>query len=395
MLRQALILAGGRGTRSGDPERYTPKPMLHVCGKPFLEYLIWNLSRHGIKKIVLATGYLYDSIKEYFQDGSLFGVQITYSLETKPLGTGGSLKLAGTLLEDRFIVLNGDTIFDINYLDLFLEVGDGFDGVIALRKMNDVSCYGKVVLNEKLNFGPGVISGGTYALKKKVLDLLPERNCSIESDLFPKMAEQGNLMGKVYNGFFMDIGLPETLKKADKTLPVWQVKPAAFLDRDGVLNIDHGYVHTYENFEWITGARATIKYLNDNGYLVILITNQSGIGRGYYDENTFHVLMELVGKELSQIGAHIDYIYFCPHHPREGLGEYNKDCECRKPKSGMIDEAQKKIKIDMDYSFVIGDSEKDMELAERKGIPGFLFKGGNLFQFTKNVLMKMKKANIW
>jgi D-glycero-D-manno-heptose 1,7-bisphosphate phosphatase len=181
------------------------------------------------------------------------------------------------------------------------------------------------------------------------------------------------------------------LQKANMMLPNWQFKPAAFLDRDGVLNIDYGYVHTRETFDWISGAKAAIKYLNDKGYLVILVTNQSGIGRGYYDENSFHKLMELVCKELSQIGAHIDYIYFCPHHPRKALGDYKKDCHCRKPKSGMIDEARKKINIDMNYSFVIGDSEKDMKMAENAGIPGFLFKGGNLFEFTKNVLKKMKK----
>jgi D-glycero-D-manno-heptose 1,7-bisphosphate phosphatase len=169
-------------------------------------------------------------------------------------------------------------------------------------------------------------------------------------------------------------------------------KPAAFLDRDGVLNVDHGYVYKRENFEWISGARAAIKYLNDKGYLVILVTNQSGIGRGYYSEDSFHALMALVCKELSQTGAHIDYIFFCPHHPREALGDYKKNCDCRKPKTGMIDEARKIVNIDMAYSFVIGDSEKDMELAENKGIPGFMFKSGNLLQLTKDVLVQIAES---
>ena len=173
--------------------------------------------------------------------------------------------------------------------------------------------------------------------------------------------------------------------------PICQSKPAAFLDRDGVLNIDYGYVHTRENFDWISGAKEAIKYLNDKGYLVILVTNQSGIGRGYFTENSFHELMGLICKELLEIDAHIDYICFCPHHPRDALGEYKKDCHCRKPKLGMIDQAQKMMNINMDYSFVIGDSEKDMELAKNMKIPGFLFKGGNLFQFTKMVLSKIKK----
>jgi D-glycero-D-manno-heptose 1,7-bisphosphate phosphatase len=147
-------------------------------------------------------------------------------------------------------------------------------------------------------------------------------------------------------------------------------------------------VHTQESFDWIPGAKSAIKYLNDKGYLVIIVTNQSGIGRGYYDENDFHVLMEWVSAELAIIGAHLDGVFFCPHHPCEALGEYRKNCHCRKPQPGMIDDAQKTFHIDMKHSFVIGDSEKDMKLAESKEIPGFLFNEDNLFHFTKRLLKK-------
>lgn len=382
MLDQAVILAGGRG------------PTLLAGGKPFLEYLVWNLSRHGIKRIVFLVGYLSGMIKNHFQDGSRFNVDITYVNEKEPLGTGGALALAGHLLGNRFLVLNGDIIFDINYLDLFLNLGDGADGIMALCQMEDVSQYVSVVLKEnrihgfqeKTGSGPGLISGGIYILTKKVLKLIPEGVCSIEEDVFPKMVMDRSLKGKTYDAFFIDVGLPETLEKADALLPGWQCKPAAFLDRDGVLNVDHGYVHLPESFDWIPGAKSAIKYLNDKGFLVILVTNQSGIGRGYYHENDFYALMEWVSEELAIIGAHLDGIFFCPHHPREALGEYRKNCCCRKPQTGMIDDAQKSFHIDMNHSFVIGDSEKDMKLAESKGISGFLFNEDNLFQFTKRLM---------
>lgn len=175
MLQQALILTENQETRRKDLTKITPNSMFPVDGKPFLEYLIWNLSRHGIKKIVLAAGHLYGGIKEYFSDGSPFDVQITYSLETTPMGTGGSLKLAEALLEDQFIVLDGDAIFDINYLDLFLHLKNGFDGVLALRKNEGSSHYGKIMLedkhiitvNKKSDARFGAVSSGIYVLKKR------------------------------------------------------------------------------------------------------------------------------------------------------------------------------------------------------------------------------------
>lgn len=163
-------------------------------------------------------------------------------------------------------------------------------------------------------------------------------------------------------------------------------RPAAFLDRDGVLNKDHGYVHKPEDFHWQPGAREAVKLLNDSGYLVILVTNQSGIGRGYYDEEAFHALTDWMQAELAQVGAHMDDVFFCPHHPENAKGDYLQACRCRKPNPGMIEQACGRWDIDMARSFVIGDSDKDMGLATAVGLPGHRFVGGNLLEFVKRVL---------
>lgn len=183
----------------------------------------------------------------------------------------------------------------------------------------------------------------------------------------------------------MKLDLPGTDNSTQTFLPKGKKRPAAFLDRDGVLNIDRGYVHKVSDFEWVDGARAAVKFLNDTGYLVFLVTNQSGIGRGYYGEADFWQLIGWMRDRLSEIGAHIDGVYFCPHHPTQGKGSLKVDCRCRKPNPGMIEHAQSEWNLDMEKSFIIGDTLTDMELATAVNVPGYLFSGGNLLEFVRRL----------
>lgn len=394
MIEQACILAGGRGTRLGELTKNTPKPLLLVAGSPFLGYVLWNLKRHGIRRVVLSVGYLANQFQAVLGDGARLGLDLSYVVEETPLGTGGGLKLSADRFEDEFLVLNGDTIFDINYLELALKLSGGNLAAMALRHVDDASRYGRVqmVSGQVLDFveksasGPGVISGGVYALKKEALDYLPEGRSSIEQGMFPLLARSGKLAGQAFSGFFLDIGLPETYHEAQKLLPEWQKRPAAFLDRDGVLNMDHGYVHRPSEFDWLEGAREAVKLLNDSGYLVIIITNQAGIGRGYYEDGDFHRLTDWMRDQLAHVGAHVDGVYFCPHHPTEGKGAFKVNCPCRKPNPGMIEQALAEWDIDMDKSFVIGDKPKDMALAESVNLPGYVFSGGNLLEFVRRII---------
>ena len=162
--------------------------------------------------------------------------------------------------------------------------------------------------------------------------------------------------------------------------------PAAFLDRDGVLNADIAYLHRPEDFSWIEGAIEAVKTLNAANYLVIVITNQAGVARGFYDEAAVNALHGWMNEELSRHGACIDAFYYCPHHPQATVARYAGECNSRKPGPGMLLRAMRELPVLKDESFAVGDKESDIEAARRAGIPGYLFTGGNLQQFVERIL---------
>ena len=155
---------------------------------------------------------------------------------------------------------------------------------------------------------------------------------------------------------------------------------AVFFDRDGTLNEEVHYLHKIEDFKWIEGAIDAIKFCNDNGYLAIVITNQSGVARGYYPESDIMKLYDWMNDDLAKHGARLDGIYYCPHHPTGKVKEYAIDCDCRKPKPGMLFKAQKDHNIDLKSSYLIGDGVRDVECAEAAEVKGIRYAGGNLHQ---------------
>lgn len=231
IIRQAVILVGGRGTRLGALTQEVPKPMLPVGGRPFLEYQVAWLRTHGVTRILFCTGYLSRVVEQHFGDGRMFGVRADYSVEAEPAGTGGCLRLARTRLEDCFFVLNGDTLFecDLPCLAGALMAEPQALGCVALREVEDTARYGSVALDqnrirrfvEKGNSGRGWINGGVYCLRRAAVDLLPPGPCSVERDLFPQLAAGSQLLGRPSIGYFIDIGLPETLGQAQAELPGW------------------------------------------------------------------------------------------------------------------------------------------------------------------------------
>lgn len=166
---------------------------------------------------------------------------------------------------------------------------------------------------------------------------------------------------------------------------------AVFFDRDGTLNVDVKYLHRVEDFIWIDGAKEAIKLCNDFGYIVIIITNQSGIARGYYDENAVLELHSWMQKELGKIGAHLDDIFYCPHHVDGVIEKYKRQCDCRKPATGMLEAAIKKYDISRNTSFFVGDAETDMKCAKNAGVTGIRYTGGNLLELVKNFVEVPKR----
>ncbi len=393
MLTEALILAGGFATRLGEVAKETPKPLLPIAGKPFLEYLLWNLKRQGIERVVVSTGHLAERIEEEIGNGVKFGLSIAYSQESEPLGTGGAIKLGAKLLGERFLALNGDTLFDFNLPALSNLATAPGEAAIALRTVPDTSRYGTALLEgdriasfaEKRQAGPGPISGGAYILTQGALAELPDGPSSIERDLFPALASRQLLKGHVFPGFFIDIGVPEDLHRAQEAIPAWRRMPAILLDRDGVLNVNHGYVCEPERFEWTPNAREAIRWLNDAGYLAIIITNQAGIGRGYYTDAQFQGFMRWIQTQLMEVGAHFDAYYYCPHHPTEAKPPFDLECDCRKPKPGMLLQAMREWEIQPGQAAMIGDKDSDIQAATAAGIASAKYEGGDLLAAVQRV----------
>lgn len=403
--RQCVILVGGLGTRLGEKTRSTPKPLLEVAGRPFLDHLIGNLARFGFERVLLLGGYRGEVLRDYCdeaaRDGaeegrpSRFGVVLSCLIEEEPAGTGGALAQVRDALDETFLLLNGDSFFDLNYLDLTAPLGDGLLARVALRRVADASRYGTVRLDgERIRVfaerpeqaGEGVINGGVYWMDRRILDHIPAGPCSLERDVLPMLAGRGELAGRRYDGAFIDIGIPEDLARADTLLAQWQRRPAAFLDRDGVLNLDHGYVHRSEHFEWVEGAIDAIKLLNDRGYYVFLITNQAGVAHGYYEEEAVQVLHGWVQEELRRNGAHLDDIRYCPDHPEGVVERYRRVSDWRKPEAGMLRDLMARWPVEVSGSFVVGDRETDVGAAQAAGIPGHLFTGGNLLERIRGIL---------
>ena len=291
-------------------------------------------------------------------------------------------------------MLNGDTLFDFNVLDLaLLQAREGALVGLALREVPEVGRYGEVRLDgpkvlgfsEKTGRGSGLVNGGVYAMQREVLSHLPPPPCSLEETL-AELAAEGLLVGKGYDGFFIDIGLAETLHEADRTVPEWQRKPAVFFDRDGVLNVDHGYVHSADAFEWIEDAPRAIKWLNDQGYLVFVVTNQAGIARGYYTEEDFLAFSGWMNGQLREGAAHLDALYYCPHHPEAGEGSYTRVCDCRKPAPGMLQRALREWPVDLGRSLLVGDKASDLDAANAVGLRSRLFEGGSLYACLRGAL---------
>ena len=397
-MRQAVLLVGGRGTRLGEAARDTPKPLMPIVGDVrFLDYLIENMARHGIEEILLLAGHLSHKIIERYSGRTVRGARIDIILEPEPAGTAGALTYARDRLDDVFLMSNGDSFLDMNYLALAQTLQPGDLGALALRRVEDASRFGRVSLEggritgfhekDASWSGPALISGGVYILRHSALDLINRIPCSIETDIFPKLAASGQLGGKAFNGFFIDIGLPETLAEGRATIPDQMRRRAAFFDRDGTLTVDKGYTHKVEDLDFQPGAIEAIRAVNDAGTLAIVITNQAGIARGMYGPEAVDVFHAAMQERLRAKGAHIDAWYMCPFHEDGRLAEYRQaNHPDRKPAPGMIRRAMLEWPIVADGSFVVGDRDMDVEAAARSGLPGHLVKSGDILSTVTQAL---------
>lgn len=380
-MRQAVILVGGRGMRLGALASDLPKPLLPIVGDMrFIDYLIDNLARHGFEDIVLLAGHLAHAVEARYAGIKRGGAQVRVISEPAPAGTAGALRYAADILDETFLVTNGDSIVDFNYLALTQALGPNDVGALAVREVEDAARYGRVEINDGrvASFhekdpafaGAAYISGGVYALRRRVLARIKALPCSIETDVFPQLAAEGALTAHIAEGYFIDIGLPDTLAQARTELPAKMRRSAVFFDRDGTLIRDNGYTHNVEDLAWLPGAIEAVRRCNDAGRLAIVVTNQAGIARGYYTEaqmRAFHTAMQA---QLRSQGAHIDAFYHCPYHEDGAIARYAKaNHPDRKPSPGMLRRALIEWPIARDACFLVGDSDLDVEAARAAGVP--------------------------
>ena len=373
MLREAIILAGGFGTRLSHVVSDVPKPMAPVYGKPFLTYLIDRLIDAGIRRVILATGYKHECIESYFGT-SYRGIEIVYSQETTPLFTGGALLQAAQKIQSEdFVVLNGDTLFDIDLQKLYdFHVQNHANLTIALRQVADTSRYGSVTCSnsniiafkEKAeSVGTGDINGGIYAINREWLmnQNLPTK-FSFEKELMQPLAGDPSFYGLRFNNYFIDIGVPEDYYRAQEEFKnLFPQDEFLFLDRDGILNkhLPGDYVRNWNMWEWLPGVLDAMPVLAKHYKRIFIVSNQQGVGKGLMTQADLDDVHRHMLSDIEKAGGRIDKVYVCTdlesaHSPN------------RKPEIGMALHAQRDFpEVDFHRSVMVGDSKSDELFAQR------------------------------
>ena len=399
---QCAVLVGGLGTRLGALTATTPKPILPCGGRPFMFWLLREFVRYGVTDFLLLTGHLSTEIERAAADieASLpRPASITLSEEPIRAGTGGAVFHARDRLQDRFLLCNGDSLFDCNLSTLLADAtrdGPEVTGRIVLRQLDDASRYGVVdteqdrvtAFRERPPAGTGgTINGGIYLFNRSLIRHLRPA-CSLEADILPILARAGHLRGTLGRGYFRDIGVPDDFARAQTEIPALLRRKALFLDRDGVLNVDHGYVGSRDRFEWVDGARDAIRHATEAGWHVFIVTNQAGVARGHFDEAAIHDLLDWIGDQAREAGGTIDDARYCPYHPDGTVEAYRQVHPWRKPLPGMLLDLIQMWELDPGKAVMVGDRDSDMQAAEAAGVAGYLFRGGNLLSFIRPILDK-------
>ena len=373
MLRDAVILAGGFGTRLSHVVSNVPKPMAPVYGKPFLAYVLDRLVDAGLQRIILATGYKHEVIQSWFGD-TYRGAEIIYSHEDTPLFTGGAIRQAAEHVQSEdFVVLNGDTLFDIDLQQLYdFHIARQAHLSVALRRVEDTGRYGSVTCeNERImafhekaeSAGAGDINGGIYCINQFwLMSHTQPGKFSFEKELMQPLAGQEGFYGLSFNNYFIDIGIPEDYYRAQREFGALFPKDEfLFLDRDGVLNkhLLGDYVRTWSMWEWLPRVLETMPKLAARYKRIFLISNQQGVGKGLMSEEDLEHIHRHMMAEIQARGGRIDRIYTCTE--LESAHSPN-----RKPEIGMALQAQQDFpEVDFHRSVMVGDNITDMLFAQK------------------------------
>jgi D-glycero-alpha-D-manno-heptose 1-phosphate guanylyltransferase len=404
MITEAIILAGGLGTRLRSVVSDLPKCMALVHGKPFLDYVIHYAIKQGIQKIILAVGYKSDTIKEYYSKKQ-FGITIIFSEEEEPLGTGGAIALALTKTStEHILVTNGDTLYEYNIQDLSsTHLHDNALVTLCLQPMQHFDRYGVVKtkdnrikqFEEKKVYAEGLINAGVYSIhKKEFLEMSWPSKFSFEKEFLEAYLHTKAMYATVQNNYFIDIGIPEDYEKAQKELaakyPIFLTKTTTlFLDRDGVLNeeLPMDYVKKWEEFIFYRYTLGALAILSQIFNKIFIVTNQKGVGKQLMTQLDLDIIHQTMLEQIQTSGGRIDKIYYCTalenEHP------------CRKPNAGMALEAKKDFpQIDLHNSIMVGNNMSDMQFGKNAGMQTILVTTTNKPYNLPNPYIDMQATNL-
>lgn len=366
--RQAVILAGGRGTRMHPITLDRPKPMVPVLGRPFLEYQIEQLRQEGFEKVLLLLGYLPHVVMDHFGDGSKFGLTIEYAVTDPDDLTSSRVSHARHLIDPCFLLLYCDNYWPMRMERLWSRFcAAGKPGMITVYSNKDGYSRGSVILDaddnvtvfDRLRTTPGLqgVEISYAILTDLALEFLPDRDTLFEEAIYTPLARQHRLAGFVSEHRYYSVG---SIERLPATARFMSREKTILLDRDGVLNRKPPraqYVCSPDQWEWVPGSRQALALLNEAGYRIIVISNQAGIARGAMSAADLDAVHRHMCAEAAAAGAKITAIYHCPHGWDDG-------CDCRKPKPGMLYEAQRDFDLDLTRTLFVGDDERDGQAAE-------------------------------
>ena len=384
-----VILAGGTGSRIKKHLNGKPKPMLKFNNKYFLNYVINNLSKYNFNKIIILTRYKSRIIHKNFDKTNFNFTDVECIKEKRKMGTGGALNLIKKKVND-FILVNGDTIFNIDIEDFTNKIKKNCLGTLALKKnlkqksnkLNKLSFRNDYIYYSK---NGKYMNGGIYFFKKEFLNFIPKKECSLENDVLPELILKKKISGQIFKNFFIDIGSETFIKKAPKMLLKEFSKKAVFLDRDGVINYDYGYVHSVENFKIKKGVIKGLRLLTKKNYYIFIVTNQAGIGKKIFSLNAFKKLHIGLKKKFTKNNIFINEVKYSPFHKDAKILKYKKISNFRKPGNLMIKSLFKNWDIQKKKSFMIGDKKSDL-LAAKKSNLKFYYVDNDFYKQIKSII---------
>ncbi len=395
-MTQAVILAGGAGTRLASVSGGLPKPLVPVAGIPVVERQIALLARYGVDEIFLTTGYGADMLAERLGDGARFGVRLHQVREEEPRGTAGGVAALRNSLTAEFLVLYGDVLVNMDLrrlLDAHRATGAAATLVVHPNDhpydsdLVDLDPRGRVrgfYPKPRPDAGPdlpNMVSAALYVLSPGVLDQIePDVSQDFVRDVFPRLLATGAaLYGYPTTEYLKDMGTPDRLARVERDVEEGVVdarhgdrrRPTLFLDRDGVINREIGGVLEPGQLELLPGAASAIRRMNQAGWLVAGVTNQPAIAKGFMSEADLERVHLRLQRVLGDQGAWLDALVHCPHHPEKGFkgerADLKIECSCRKPAAGLLEDVARSIPVERGTAVVVGDSWRDMAAAHAFG----------------------------